>query len=435
MNLWDDFDNQHTAPESARHKLPRRLTDQAILTSLRRWLLQDYASSYCRSLAAMRIYRRCYWIDAWGIDPRANYLPANSEAPQEKGRKGTDKSGSYEPVLQPVLALSQELAQESRPIALNGIVLEAGSSRRRELRAIDSGNTDEPSPSVKDAALALPRESGAVRASWLEIAPTLLKEIEHSPAIFLLNPFGQTLFTHDDLAFLYSRTSAPSELFLLVPHKQAEMRLLAAAYKTQVASALTALLRTDRWKAFLPQGTAAEKIGETPPYIDGIIDLLLSSMQQHLPWVQPIALPLGVRPARVEAAPYTLLFATRSKDSLLRMNDAVCQYQRRLYEHSRRGVLGEEWFAVQQQQQFASEISQLCQRLLQLGKTQRTRRWPDLRQQLLLANFGQFTLYEYDELIRKLLAQGDVRCEWRRGGPLADDEKRVPGNEDTLLWK
>jgi hypothetical protein len=434
MNLWADFDNQHAPPESARQKLPRRLTEQTMLSSLRRWLLQDYTSSYCRSLAAMRIYRRCYWIDAWGIDTRANHLPADKQAPQEKrGARGRDKSSSHDPLLEPVLSLSQVLAQESRPIALNGIVLEAGSSRRKEVRAIDNGNTAE--PSLIDAGLALPKESGVVRASWLEIAPALLKEIEHSPAIFLLNPFGHTLFTYDDLALLYSRTSAPTELFLLVPHRQAEMRLLTAAYKAQAASALTALLRTDRWKAFLPQGAITERTEETAPYIDGIIDLLLSSMQQHLPWVQPIALPLGVRPARVEVAPYTLLFATRSKDSLLSMNDAVCRYHRRLYEQSRRGVLGEEWFAMQEQQHFASEISQLCQRLLQLGQTQRTRRWPDLRQQLLLANFGQFTLDEYDELIRKLLTQGDVRCEWRRREPSADDERRVPGNDDTLLWQ
>src|SRR5437763_17062597 len=103
MNLWADFDNQHTPVESARHKSTRHLTEQVILSSLRKWLVQDYASTYCRSLAAIHIYRRCYWIDAGGID------------------SGRDKSDPCEPIL----SLSQALAQESRPIALNGIVLAA----------------------------------------------------------------------------------------------------------------------------------------------------------------------------------------------------------------------------------------------------------------------------------------------------------------------
>src|SRR5438552_4080532 len=161
MNLWAEFDNQHQhAPaEPARHRQTRRLAEQAMLSSVRQWLLQDYASSYCRALAATRIYRRCYWIDAWGIDT------------------GRDKSGPYELALQPIVSLSQVLAQESKPIALHGIVLEAGSSRRKQVRAILNGNAGEgessSSPSVKGKSKTLPKQSGMVSASWLEIAPAL----------------------------------------------------------------------------------------------------------------------------------------------------------------------------------------------------------------------------------------------------------------------
>jgi len=61
---------------------------------------------------------------------------------------------------------------------------------------------------------------------------------------------------------------------------------------------------------------------------------------------------------------------------------------------------------------------------------------PDLRQQLLLSSFGGALLNEYDEIIGKLLVAGEVRCEWRQRPALADNtEDRVPGNEDTLIWK
>jgi len=445
MNLWADYDNQQALTGTVGHKQARHPTEKIILSSLRQWLLQDYASVYCRSLAAMRIYRRCFWIDAWGaIDTRPNSLEMSQS--QEVGTgKGRQKNTAQTmppvpPVLQPVVSLSQALAQGSKPIALNGIVLEAGSSRRKEGRASQNGNDsveveastvllkDGQKDSLKDG-LTLPKESGIVRASWLEIAPRLLNFLEQSPAIFLLNPFGHTLFSYEDLAPLYQRKTAPTELALLIPHQQAGLHVIRAARSPAGAATLTALLRTDRWKALLPKGE------ETAPDLAGVIELLRSSMQQHFLWVQPIALPLLAGAAVVETAPYTLLFATRSKDSLVSMNDAVCLYHRHLTEQSLRGVLGEEWFATQQQERFVEELQLLRQRTLHLGKTQRVRRWPDLRQQLLVEHFGRFTLHDYDEVIGELLIKGYVRCEWGRGRRHAEDEeRRVPGNEDTLLF-
>ncbi len=291
-------------------------------------------------------------------------------------------------------------------------------------------NEKNPGVPAKDATL--PRESGIVRASWLEIAPVLLKEIEQSPAIFLLNPFGHSVFTYDDLAPLYQRT-APTELCLLISHH----RCIASLHTSAKTSAFTALLRTDRWKALLP------KAEETTQAVDGVIDLLIASMQRDFLSVQRIALPVQVRPAVVETAPYTLLFATRRQDSLGYMNDAVCVYRRRLADQSHQGILGEEWFARQQQEHFTEEMQQLYQRTLQKGIAQRARRWPDLRQQLLISNFGQFTIRDYDEVMRKIIANGEVRCEWRNvGAPLVGApvstpsplDARVPGNDDTLFW-
>jgi hypothetical protein len=248
----------------------------------------------------------------------------------------------------------------------------------------------------------MPKESGILPTSWLEAAPTLLASVEQLPAIFLLNPCGLTLFSYDDLARLYQRT-VPTELCLLVAHKQIEGHLQAAQRSPTQAAALTALLRSDRWKTL--------------------------SIQEE----ERITLPIQTRPALVEAMPYTLIFATRRQDSLLSMNDAVCRYRYRVYEGSHHGVLGEEWFAAQLHARYEESRRQLYQRTLQLGRAQRIRRWPDLRQQLLLANFGQFTSHDYDAMLQQLLLNREVQCEWRRP-PAEGEEARLPGNEDTLLW-
>lgn len=423
MNLWTEFDNEHFPVESAKHGRTRRLTEQVVLSTLRSWLLSDYVASYCRSLGATRIYRRCYWIDALGISAQSGGSPQQANGAQElltspeKGRKKQSTQAATPPILQPLVSLSQVLVLESRPITLTGLILDAGSSKRKETRARGL------------------RESGIVQARWLEVAPLLLKEIEQSPAIFLLNPFGRTMFTYDDLTPLYQR-AAPTELCLLISHKQIEARLLAAQSTPTGATVLTTLLRTDRWKTLLTNGPVTEQA------INGFIDLFLASMQKHFLSVQPVPFLMQVRPAVVEPTPYTLLFATRRQDSLACMNDALCLYRRRLYEQSHQGVLGEEWFAKQQRERFAEEKEQLYQRALHQGQSQRVRRWPDFRQQLLLANFGQFTVNEYEEVIQQLLASKVVRCEWKRNnvsqGDMNDtaaiENLRIPGNDDALLW-
>ncbi|SRR6266487_6367298 len=409
MNLWTEFDNARHPPDAIGH-MPRsrRLTERALLASLREWLLHDYAVAYCRSLAATRIFRRCYWIDGLGVDSRA---PADEDS---AGRNGSErkKAASVPPALQPIVSLSQLLAQEDKPIALHGLLL--GTSKRKDAK---SGQP-----------VALPKGSGIVKTSWQEVAAALLKEIGQAPAIFLLNPFGPALFSYEDLAPLYQRT-VPTELCLLAPHKQLEMHLRAARRNTAQAAQLTGVLRTDRWKT-LPDGEE-----ELTQALDGLLDLLTTSMQRYFPLpVQRIGLPMQVRPAVVEEVPYTLIFATRRQDSVISMNDAVCLYRRRINARSRQGVLGEEWFATQEQQRLSAEQQQLYQHALQQGRAQRARRWPDLRQQLLLAQFGQFTLQEYDTVMQQLLTNGEVRCE-RRTRNVEGEEVRVPGNNDTLLWR
>jgi hypothetical protein len=226
----------------------------------------------------------------------------------------------------------------------------------------------------------------------------------------------------------------------LISHKQAQARLLAASRSSTTATragqpagsspgaALTGLLRSDRWK------TLPAKEEEADQALDGIIKLFITSMQRYFPFpVQRITLPIQVRPATVEDAPYSLIFVTRRQDSLVSMNDAVCLYRRRVYELSHRGILGEEWFADQQRERMVAELQQLSQLIQQQGRARRIRSWPDLRQQLLLAQFGKFTLHDYDMLIQQLLVSGDVRCQWKRP-PGEAAEARPPGHDDTLIW-
>ena len=391
QNLWPEFDNQQPLSEAAqRAHQRRRTTEQAVLSSLRDWLLHDYIVPYCRSLAATRIFRRCYWIDGLG--------------------------GS--PILQPLISISQALAKESKPITLLSILLESKGSKRKEANA--------------ERSITLPKESGVVHTSWLEAAPTLLQAIDQSAAIFLLNPFaGSAPFSFEGLAPLYQRT-APTELCLLISHRQIESRLLPFLRTPTGASAFTAFLHSDRWKALLANDAGIDHV------VDGLIEaFLISIQQQHYLSVQRVALLMQTGPAVVETVPYTLIFATRRQDSLISMNGAVCMYRRHMHEQSHQGVLTEDWFAAQQRERLAEEMQQLYQRVLRQGRAQRQRRWPDLRQQMLIANFGQFTLYDYDQVIYTLLQNGEVRCEWRQQpsqNPEIGDQ-RIPGNEDILVWK
>ena len=395
QNLWPEFDNEQLQAESARRAQKqstsqrRRPTEQVVLSTLREWLLHEYIVPYCRSLAATRIFRRCYWIDGLG--------------------------GNH--ILQPALSTSQELAKENKSIVLHYVALESKSNKRKE--ASTGGN------------ITLPKESGSMRASWPDAAHSLLQAIDQSAAIFSLNPFASsTPFIFEDLSPLYQRT-APTELCLLISQKQIESRLIPFLRTPYGASAFTSLLRSDRWKSLLTDNSEMKHL------VDGLTGAFFDSMQQqHFLTVQRIPLLMHTAPAVVEPVPYTLIFATRRQDSLFIMNDAICIYHRRMHEQSLEGLLSEAWFAVQQRERLAEEMQQLYQRVLQQGNAQRQRRWPDLRQQALLTNFGQFTLHDYDNIIQKLLQSGDVRCEWRQK-PIENpqsEKQRIPGNEDLLLW-
>ena len=418
QNLWEDNNSTEAeiraANPGSRHKLKHRFpTEATALAAMRSWLLHDYLVPYCRLLAATRIFRRCYWIDSLGdMSDTRKTLPAFQE----------------------VAAAAQGLAAESRPMALQWVVLQPG----RRSRAAPTQ-------------FALPKQSGIVNADWPASAPMLLDAIQQAAGFFLLNPLAVPtvsaqlkqeqgavpFFAYEDLAPLYTRT-APTELCLLLSNAQIENRLLPALSTPTGATAFTALLRSDRWKALLAKEQPSPGRDESRPN-DSLIDLLLTAIRAHFLAAQRIAFPVCAGPSLIEDAPFTLLFATRRQDSLYCMNDALCAYRRRLEEQSYQGLLNEAWFRERHQARLAGEIQDLTERILRLGRAQAPRRWPDLRQHLLLNSFGGYLLPEYDNVISGLLEAGDVRCEWRQRGQRTtgteEHERPVPVNEDVLLWQ
>lgn len=416
QNLWeDDTAGDSTNQTAGRQRRNRAPTEAATLAALRTWLLHDYLVPYCRSLAVTRIFRRCFWIDAVG---------------------GTRSTHNIQPILLDTAVAAQQLATESQPMTLQLVVLQPGREKSttpatspvegrqkkgaKQAEAIEEGHK---------AAFALPKQGGIVNEDWTTVAPVLLESLGQAAALFLLNPLAaggltrqgrQPFLTKDDLTPLYTRT-APTELCLLLPHAQLESRLLPALRTPEAADGFTALLRSDRWKAELT--------------VDVVAGLLQRAMRPHFMAVQPFAFPVCVGPAMIEEAPYTLLFATRRQDSLICMNDALCAYRRQLVEQSYHGLLNEAWFRDRQRARLTREMQELAEGILRIGYARAPRRWPDLRQQLLLDRFGTALVRDYDECLSRLLEAGEVRCEWRQQSDRANQSRgRIPGNEDVLSW-
>jgi hypothetical protein len=436
QDLWADFaDEARTTAEVGRGRglRQRRLTEQTAVMTLRAWLLRDYLFSYGASLGATRIFKRCYWIDGLGNTrqpapilptPERDVEPASTRKRGRQAKKNEPRSTEHvSPALQLATNTARELARLERPLTLYPFLLDEKRAPRKGEAALQSHND-----SKTHATLMLPKEGGVLPALWSEVVSDLLPTLEQSAAVFLLNPLKDGLFRYTDLSPLYQR-AAPTELFLWLSHKQIETRLLPGLRTSEGAAALTNLLRGDRWKSRLTQGAEQpERLARE------LVELLAESMRPHFLSVQHLSIPILSGPATVENAPYSLLFATRRQDSLYSLNDAVCQRAHYLLTESQRGVLSEEWFVARREAQAATRRDTLAQELLTLGRLQRARRWPDLRQQLLLAHFGQHTLADYDTIIARLLEEGAVRCEWRKRAP-ANDAPTIPSTDDLLLWK
>lgn len=419
MSLWSELDNTQQPPASSGGAVHiRRPTEQVMLSSLRQWLLQDYVAAYCHALAATRIFRRCYWIDGLGALPR-DTRTVSVESNGEQGKRRKQKKqvapqiATLHPALQPLATLAQQLAQAPRPIALYGYLLSVARKRKGK-----------PAARIET----LPKEGGIISSDWQATSVLVLRELEQAPALFLLNPLGATLFNDELLSPLYQR-AVPTELLFLLSHRQLLHHLNQAQHRREHATALTALLHTDRWKSLPTHEEASQQS------LAGLIELFSASMQRHFHFpVQVLELPGLPRAATLVPLPYTLLFATRRQDSLLCMNDALSRSRRVLELQSYQGLLNEDWFMRQYTERLHTQRAEMAQRITHLGRAQRRSRWPDLRQQALLDHFGVLTVQEYDAIIKQLLAQGVVRCDWQRLAGAEDGQERVPGPGDILRW-
>lgn len=420
MELWENSDSSEQAlaatpgeqvqgRRSRYSHRPKWPSERAMGLLVRSWLWTQYIPAYCRSLVLSRIFKHCYIIDALGI--------GSGDAPSltQDSVQSVDSSAH------------QIDATGQSAITLHTLLLTGRASKRQATDQPDAHPVSKPAPQRKHATTTPDIE--IIPAHWRESAAEILPTIEQSPAIFLLNPCVPQLFTQDDLRALFQR-SMPGEYCFVLWHKQIEQCLKTAHKRQEQAAALTALLRSDRWKDL-----HADKAED----IQGFLALFARAVQRHFPWPpQQISLQRQTGAASVAPLPMTILFATCRPDSLLSMNDALCHYQRETEQASFKGILSEEWFIQQWQQRHQSALQQLQQQLYQQGTSRKIRHWPELRQYSILQNFGYYTQTEYDTCIQQLIERKQVRCLWRQPTPKQQGPEqatiRTPGNEDTLLW-
>jgi hypothetical protein len=419
-DLWEDSGSPIANEQKPKPgRVQRSPTEAAVVSALRGWLLHDYTIPYCRLLAATRIFRRCYWVDALG-----------------------GSRGALAQALTQVNDTAQALASGAGdggppPVVLQGLLLSQARAVKRARKETEHAQGEQ-----MPALFTLPKMGALIETDWSTVMPALQAALEQFATIFLLNLFpvtasassrhGVPFFTQDELAPYAART-APTELCIFISRAQVARRMLPALGTKPGASAFTALLRSDRWKAQLQQENEDERS------VDAVIDLLQSALQPRFLAVPRVVFPMLIGPATVEETPFELLFATRRQDSLLCMNDALCGYRRRLEEESYCGLLNEAWFREQQSARLGLGRQALKERILAIGLAQSPRRWPDLRQQTLLAQFGAHLASEYDQIIIELVEAGALRCDWRGRGAYGtqggQQERRVPGNDDLLLWQ
>jgi hypothetical protein len=288
-----------------------------------------------------------------------------------------------------------------------------------------------------------------------------------TPAVLLLNPFGSSPLTAEDLLPLCQRR-ANTELLLSISAAQverwAEQSLADSGTGARAAGAgdasprpadapppaLTALLRSDAWKGvWTGEGTGVRAAGErgvaqrrSAPVAEGMspaskvartLDLLQGLLKPHFLYV--CLAPLGDAPT----PRHFLLFASRHYPGLVLMNDFLCAELARLARERETHALQGDWFAKRRQKARAAAWATLKEELHALGLARRARLWPDLKPALVLAHFGQFSTTDYDAALRELMQEGRVSCRWSPAAPSVSAEtpdsppaERIPGQQDFL---
>jgi hypothetical protein len=421
QSLFDDLETEAGAalPPVPAARTPRHVgqptaAERAFWEDWKARALAGFVVPYCRTIAASRLHRSCWWVDGLGSTGRTAGALAGSAI-----------SDAIEALAATSFTL-RALRLETHPPRSQGqetIQPQAAPANEEPAR---NGHKQRKTPAQEQQ----PAQEIPASASRSEL-PEMLGT---TPAVLLLNPFAASPLTAEDLLPLCQRR-ANTELLLTISAAQVE-RLAAQSLADTGAGApppaLTALLRSDAWKSiWIAEGTgerssAASKVART-------LDLLQGLLKPHFLYV--CLAPLGDTPT----PRHFLLFASRHYSGLVLMNDFLCAELARLAREREAHALQGDWFAKRRQKARASAWAALKEELHTLGLARRARLWPDLKPALVLAHFGQFSTSDYDAALRELIQEGRVSCRWSpavtpdsaetQDSPPAE---RTPGQQDFL---
>ena len=421
QSLFDDLETQATV---AVPPAPRRVgqptpAERAFWEDWRARALAGFVVPYCRALAASRLHRSCWWVDGLASTGRTSGASAGSALSDAIEALAATSFTLHPLLLEAHPPRSQ--GQESAP-------LQAAPANEEPAR---NGHKQRKMPARDQP----PAQEIAASASRSE----LLEKLGTTAAVLLLNPFAASPLTAEDLLPLCQRR-ANTELLLTVSAAQVERwagqslaDIGAGDASPRPADApppaLTALLRSDSWKAIWTgegTGSAASKVART-------LDLLQGLLKPHFLYV--CLAPLGDAPT----PRHFLLFASRHYAGLVLMNDFLCAELARLAREREAHALQGDWFAKRRQKARAAAWAALKEELHALGLARRARLWPDLKPALALGHFGQFSTADYDAALRELLQEGRVSCRWSPAATPAAAEapdalpaERIPGQQDFL---
>ncbi len=410
------FDDPETPASSLADPSSRRASgpapeERAAWEDWKARMLPGFVAPYCRALADSRLHRSCWWVDGLALSGRG-HPGAPGDPVASKIAEALAASHFTLHVLRLDLHPSKRKHQEAAPVPANAAT--AGDLARP---ATKNGRKREPEP-TQEIPASVSREELPARLGT-------------APAVILLNLFATPPLTAETLLPLCQR-QAPTELLLTISAAQLEhlagQSLAAPRQEDAPPPALTALLRSDSWKAiWTSQESRTEKVTRTLEVLRGLL--------------KPFFLYLCLVP--LDEAPTLsrfLLFASRQYAGLALMNDFLYAEQARLAHERERRALQGAWFAQRRAAARAAAWAALKDELHTLGRLRRARLWPDLKPALVLAHFGQFSTAEYDAALLELLREGRVQCRWspataQASAPDTPDtppNERIPGQQDFL---
>lgn len=415
QSLFDELETQASvvAPPAPRRGIQPTPGERAFWEDWKASALPGFVVPYCRSLAASRLHRSCWWVD--GL----------ASAGRTSGTAGNAVSEVIETLAATNFTL-RALRLDAHPSKSQGQETAQLQAAPASEEPTGNGHKKRKTP-AQDQTPAQEMFAGTSRSELPETLGT-------TAAVLLLNPFGASPLTAEDLLPLCQRR-ANTELLLTISAAQVE-RWAEQSLADAQPPALTALLRSDAWKAiWTGEGTrAAGERGGSASKITRTLDLLQGLLKPHFLYV--CLAPLGDAPT----PRHFLLFASRQYPGLVLMNDFLCAEQTRQARERETQALQGDWFAKRRQKARAAAWAALKEELYTLGLARRARLWPDLKPALVLAHFGQFSAADHDAALRELLQEGRVSCRWSPTAtqtessetPDAPPAERTPGQQDFL---